>query len=91
MIKKIIITATIITTIGITATGYNYQETKYLSAIGSNGIPCSRKDDPVNNGSAKIGGGSKIIESGGEISPCSRKDDPVNNGSAKIGGGYSKK
>ena len=53
MIKKIIITATII---GIITTGYNYQ-TKYLSAIGSNGIPCSRKDDPVNNGSAKIGGG----------------------------------
>ena len=37
MIKKIIITATIITTIGITATGYNYQETKHLSTISSNG------------------------------------------------------
>ena len=57
MIKKIIITATIITTIGITATGYNYQETKHLSTISSNGSTCSRKDDPVNNGSALLGGG----------------------------------
>lgn len=58
MIKKIIITATIITTIGITATGYNYQETKHLTAISLKGSPCSRKDDPVNNGSALCGGGS---------------------------------
>lgn len=57
MIKKIIITATIITTIGITATGYNYQETKHLSTISSNGSTCSRKGDPVNNGSALLGGG----------------------------------
>jgi len=90
MIKKIIITATIITTIGITATGYNYQETKHLSTISSNGSTCSRKGDPVNNGSARIGGGSKVVESGGEISTCSRKGDPVNNGSALLGGGYSK-
>ena len=53
MIKKIIITATII---GVITTGYNYQ-TKHLSAISSNGSTCSRKGDPVNNGSALLGGG----------------------------------
>ena len=55
MIKKIIITATII---GVITTGYNYQ-TKHLSAISPKGSSCSRKDDPVNNGGALLGGGSK--------------------------------
>ena len=55
MIKKIIITATII---GVITTGYNYQ-TKHLSAISPKGSSCSSKDDPVNNGSALLGGGSK--------------------------------
>ena len=57
MIKKIIM-ATVI--IGITTTaGYiNNQGTKHLTAISLKGSSCSRKDDPVNNGTALCGGGS---------------------------------
>ena len=65
----------------------NKKEATHPSVISSVESSCSRKDDPVNNGGAQRGGGSKVVGTDGMESSCSRKDDPVNKDSAKRGGG----
>lgn len=87
--RKLVIMATVFAISAATiATGCsNKKEATHPFVTSSKESSCSRKDDPVNNGGAQRGGGSKVVGTDGMESSCSRKDDPVNKDSAKRGGG----
>ena len=57
----------------------NKKEATHPSVISSVESSCSRKDDPVNTGAAKRGGGSKVVESKNETS---FEEDSVNDDSS---------
>lgn len=86
--KKLVVMTAVFAISAITIMGCsNKKEATHPSVVSSVESSCSRKDDPVNTGAAKRGGGSKVVGSNGKESSCSRKDDPVNNSGAQRGGG----
>lgn len=83
--RKLVIMATVFAiSVATIATGCsNKKEATHPSVTSSKESSCSRKNDPVNTGAAKRGGGSKVVESKDETSLCiCGKEDSVNDDSS---------